>query len=83
MFSALHHNVSTLSAGHPPTPQLARVASPPLLLLPAAALLTCVCCCLCTLLQGKRLHELAREGVTAERQARPVTVTRFDVHRCV
>jgi tRNA U55 pseudouridine synthase TruB len=31
--------------------------------------------------QGKRLHELAREGVTVERAARPTTVTRFDVAR--
>eukprot|EP00878_Enallax_costatus_P009837 GHUV01010271.1.p1 GENE.GHUV01010271.1~~GHUV01010271.1.p1 ORF type:complete len:152 (+),score=41.52 GHUV01010271.1:616-1071(+) len=30
---------------------------------------------------GQRLHELARAGVTVERQARPVTITRFDVHR--
>lgn len=28
---------------------------------------------------GRRLHELAREGVEVERAARPVTVTRFDV----
>jgi tRNA pseudouridine55 synthase len=28
---------------------------------------------------GKRLHELAREGKTIERAPRPVTVTRFDV----
>lgn len=28
---------------------------------------------------GKRLHELAREGVEVERQPRPVTVYRFDV----
>ena len=28
---------------------------------------------------GRRLHELAREGVEVEREARPVTVTRFDV----
>jgi tRNA pseudouridine55 synthase len=28
---------------------------------------------------GKRLHELARQGVEVERQARPVTVYRFDV----
>lgn len=27
---------------------------------------------------GRRLHELAREGVEVERQARPVTVTRFE-----
>jgi tRNA U55 pseudouridine synthase TruB len=33
--------------------------------------------------QGKRLHELARAGVTVERPARPVTITRFDVNRCV
>jgi hypothetical protein len=31
--------------------------------------------------QGKRLHELARAGVTVERPARPVTITRFDVNR--
>ena len=28
---------------------------------------------------GKRLHELAREGIEIERSARPVTVSRFDV----
>jgi tRNA pseudouridine55 synthase len=28
---------------------------------------------------GRRLHELAREGVEVERAARPVTVRRFDV----
>ncbi|MDH3303247.1 MAG: tRNA pseudouridine(55) synthase TruB, partial [Acidimicrobiia bacterium] len=28
---------------------------------------------------GKRLHELARQGVEVERKARPVTVHRFDV----
>ena len=28
---------------------------------------------------GKRLHELAREGIEVERQPRPVTVYRFDV----
>ncbi|MFP5318364.1 MAG: tRNA pseudouridine(55) synthase TruB [Acidimicrobiia bacterium] len=28
---------------------------------------------------GRRLHELAREGVEVERAARPVTVSRFDV----
>ena len=28
---------------------------------------------------GKRLHELAREGIEIERQARPVTVSRFEV----
>lgn len=28
---------------------------------------------------GKRLHELAREGVEVEREARPVTVSRFDL----
>ena len=28
---------------------------------------------------GKRLHELAREGVVVERKARPVTVHRFDL----
>jgi tRNA pseudouridine55 synthase len=32
-------------------------------------------------MQGKRLHELARAGETVERPARPVTITRFDVHR--
>lgn len=30
---------------------------------------------------GVRLHQLAREGVEVQRQARPVTVSRFDVHR--
>jgi tRNA pseudouridine55 synthase len=30
---------------------------------------------------GKRLHELARAGVEVEREARPVTVHRFDVTR--
>jgi tRNA pseudouridine55 synthase len=30
-------------------------------------------------LGGRRLHELAREGVEVEREARPVTVWRFDV----
>lgn len=29
--------------------------------------------------EGRRLHELAREGITVERDARPVTVHRFDV----
>jgi tRNA pseudouridine55 synthase len=29
---------------------------------------------------GKRLHELARAGIEVERVARPVTVSRFDVH---
>jgi tRNA pseudouridine55 synthase len=29
--------------------------------------------------EGKRLHELAREGIEVERAARPVTVHRFDV----
>jgi len=29
---------------------------------------------------GRRLHELAREGVEVEREARPVTVHRFAVH---
>lgn len=29
--------------------------------------------------QGRRLHELARAGVEVEREARPVTVSRFDV----
>jgi tRNA pseudouridine55 synthase len=28
---------------------------------------------------GRRLHELARAGIEVEREARPVTVTRFDV----
>jgi len=28
---------------------------------------------------GKRLHELAREGIEIERQPRPVTIHRFDV----
>ena len=28
---------------------------------------------------GRRLHELARQGVEVERAARPVTVTRFDI----
>ena len=28
---------------------------------------------------GRRLHELARQGVEVEREARPVTVRRFDV----
>jgi len=28
---------------------------------------------------GKRLHELAREGIEVERRARPVTIHRFDV----
>ena len=31
-------------------------------------------------IDGKRLHELAREGIEVEREARPVTVHRFDVH---
>lgn len=30
---------------------------------------------------GRRLHELAREGVEVERQARPVTVYRLDISR--
>jgi tRNA pseudouridine55 synthase len=30
-------------------------------------------------IDGKRLHELAREGIEVERAARPVTVSRFDV----
>jgi tRNA pseudouridine55 synthase len=30
-------------------------------------------------IDGKRLHELAREGVEVERQPRPVTVYRFDI----
>ena len=30
---------------------------------------------------GQRLHALARQGVEVERQPRPVTVRRFDVHR--
>lgn len=29
---------------------------------------------------GRRLHELAREGIEVERAPRPVTVRRFDVH---
>jgi tRNA pseudouridine55 synthase len=29
---------------------------------------------------GKRLHELAREGIEVERKPRPVTVYSFDVH---
>lgn len=29
--------------------------------------------------EGRRLHQLARAGVEVEREARPVTVTRFDV----
>jgi tRNA pseudouridine55 synthase len=29
--------------------------------------------------EGKRLHELAREGIEVEREARPVTVHRFEV----
>lgn len=32
---------------------------------------------------GRRLHELAREGVEVERQARPVTVHRFDLRPTV
>ncbi|HVL26718.1 MAG TPA: tRNA pseudouridine(55) synthase TruB [Acidimicrobiales bacterium] len=32
---------------------------------------------------GRRLHELAREGVEVERAARPVTVYRFDVEAAV
>lgn len=32
---------------------------------------------------GRRLHELAREGVEVEREARPVTVHRFDVGEAV
>ncbi len=28
---------------------------------------------------GRRLHELAREGIEVERQARPVTISRFDL----
>jgi len=31
-------------------------------------------------IDGRRLHELAREGVEVERAPRPVTVYRFDVH---
>jgi tRNA pseudouridine55 synthase len=31
-------------------------------------------------IDGKRLHELAREGIEVERQPRPVTVYAFDVH---
>jgi tRNA pseudouridine55 synthase len=30
-------------------------------------------------IDGKRLHELAREGIEVERQPRPVTVHRFDI----
>jgi tRNA U55 pseudouridine synthase TruB len=30
---------------------------------------------------GKRLHELAREGVTVERAARPVSIARFQLTR--
>jgi tRNA pseudouridine55 synthase len=30
--------------------------------------------------EGRRLHELAREGIEVERRARPVTVHRLDVH---
>lgn len=30
---------------------------------------------------GRRLHQLAREGVEVERQARPVTVHRFDISK--
>lgn len=30
-------------------------------------------------IDGKRLHELAREGIEVERQARPVTISRFEV----
>jgi len=30
-------------------------------------------------IDGKRLHELAREGIEVERKARPVTVSRFEV----
>lgn len=29
--------------------------------------------------QGRRLHELARQGIEVEREARPVTIERFDV----
>jgi tRNA pseudouridine55 synthase len=31
-------------------------------------------------IDGKRLHELAREGIEVERKPRPVTVYSFDVH---
>jgi tRNA pseudouridine55 synthase len=31
-------------------------------------------------IDGRRLHELAREGIEVEREARPVTVHRFEVH---
>jgi tRNA pseudouridine55 synthase len=31
---------------------------------------------------GRRLHELAREGIEVERAPRPVTVSRFDVSPC-
>lgn len=30
-------------------------------------------------IDGKRLHELAREGIEVDRQPRPVTITRFEV----
>ena len=32
--------------------------------------------------EGRRLHELAREGVEVERKPRPVTVYRFETSRC-
>jgi len=32
---------------------------------------------------GRRLHELAREGIEVEREARPVTVYRFDIEQLV
>jgi tRNA pseudouridine55 synthase len=34
-------------------------------------------------IDGRRLHELAREGVEVEREARPVTVQRFDVQGAI
>ena len=33
--------------------------------------------------EGRRLHELAREGIEVEREARPVTVYRFDIEQLV
>jgi hypothetical protein len=74
MFSALHHNVSSEPSNTPHSCSCRRL----LCLRATHSNLYC-----CFVLQGKRLHELAREGVTVERQARPVTVTRFDVHRSV
>src|SRR5207253_862720 len=32
--------------------------------------------------QGRRLHELAREGIVVERAARPVTIERLDLLEC-